>query len=130
MLPKKTSLVGEATYKYFATAVQYDLRQTSEIATLIEKTSGVSSPDVYGVLRALSLIIERQITAGYSVKLDGLGTFSLSAKSDGYTDKLKCTPKRVKPKKLCLKVDRELWKRLNEIEFVRDNRTNWESDEL
>jgi predicted histone-like DNA-binding protein len=48
---------------------------TRQIAAEITKKNTVTTPDVMAVLYSLGEILNEKLTSGYSVKLDGIGTF-------------------------------------------------------
>ena len=58
--------------------------QTRDLAKHIQKHGSIYTSDVIvGVLERFSMCIEELLQEGYKVKLNGLGTFYLSAKSSG-----------------------------------------------
>jgi hypothetical protein len=63
--------------------------------------------------------METWLHNGYSVKLDDLGVFSLSATSAGYASPAECTPHRVRPAKICFRADPQLKKNMKNIKFER-----------
>ena len=48
---------------------------TEEVANKIQKNASVKRSDVKAVLDELADVIQEQLAEGFSVKLDGLGTF-------------------------------------------------------
>jgi predicted histone-like DNA-binding protein len=117
----KTDKIGEAQEpKYYAVPVS---RGTVNIRTLSERIaqrSSMSRGDVYGVIMGLTPLIEEYLHEGYSVKIDELGIFSLSATSKGFDTPEECTPHRVKAKKICFRADKRLKKELKWVKFERD----------
>ena len=60
---------------------------TIDVAKHIQKHGSVFTQDVIvGVIQRFSLCIEELLQEGYKVKLGGLGTFYLSAKTTGEAD--------------------------------------------
>ncbi|MDR0789712.1 MAG: HU family DNA-binding protein [Bacteroidales bacterium] len=117
---KKTSLSGELQYKFYASPKASGTINTDQVAKEIEDATTFTKSDVLGAIAALTAVIERRIKNGYSVKLNGLGTFSLSVTSEGFTDAAKCTPHKVKAGKICLRADSKLKKSIEGTVFERD----------
>jgi predicted histone-like DNA-binding protein len=67
--------------------VQYgknDTLDTLDVAKHIQKHGSIFTQDVIvGVIQRFSLCIEELLQEGYKVKLDGLGTFYLSVRTEG-----------------------------------------------
>ena len=57
---------------------------------------------------------------GYSVELDGLGDFYLSAGSEGFEDPKKCTPHRVKARRVCFRMAPCVRKSMKFVKFERN----------
>jgi hypothetical protein len=65
-------------------------------------------------------MIEMWLHNGFSVKLDDLGVFSLSATSAGCASPEECTPHRVRAAKICFRADPQLKKNLKRVKFERE----------
>ena len=65
-------------------------------------------------------ILEKYLQEGYSVRLDNLGLFSISATSDGFDTPEECTPHRVKANKICFRAENDLKSNLKYIRFERE----------
>lgn len=50
--------------------------------------------------------IEEYLQQGYSVQLDDLGIFTVSASSDGFDNAEDCTPSKVHARKICFRADK------------------------
>ncbi|MDR0790119.1 MAG: HU family DNA-binding protein [Bacteroidales bacterium] len=109
----------EAEAKYYAVPHSSGRVSTAEVAKEIEAATTLTQSDVLGAIAALSKVIERKVSDGYSVKLDGLGVFSLSITSEGFTDAAKCTPHKVKAKKIYLRADSKLKEAIKDVKFER-----------
>ncbi len=64
--------------KYQAYPVPLGVIETARVIADIVQETGLSSTDVYAVLDALSRHTARWLATGYRVRLEGLGTFSVS----------------------------------------------------
>ncbi|MDR1725127.1 MAG: HU family DNA-binding protein [Bacteroidales bacterium] len=118
---KKANLSGKTTYKYYATSSSNGVISMDQAAKEIEDNTTLSKSDVISVVTALSSLIENKIRNGYSVKLDGLGTFSLSITSEGFVDAKKCIPTKVRPSKICFRADKKLKEKVFEVTFEKDS---------
>jgi predicted histone-like DNA-binding protein len=105
---------------YYAESKWSGLIDTRQIAEMIARGSSLTPGDVRATLYALAEVMETFLHQGYSVKLDELGVFRLSATSDGYETPEDCTPHRVRANKLCFRADPHIKKNLQFVKFVRD----------
>lgn len=55
-------------------------RTLRDVAEILEKRSTLTSIDVVAVITGLISLIPEQLSLGYTIKLDGLGTFRLHAR--------------------------------------------------
>jgi predicted histone-like DNA-binding protein len=105
---------------YYAESVWSGLIGTREIAERIARGSSLTPGDVRATLYALAEVMETYLHGGYSVKLDEIGVFRLSATSDGYELPEECTPHRVRAAKLCFRADPQIKSKLKHVKFERD----------
>lgn len=56
---------------------------------------------------------------GYNVKLDGIGTFSVSLTSEACDSEKQCKPNKVKAGKVSFKADKVLRRELDELKFQK-----------
>ena len=105
---------------YYAVPAWSGLIGTREIAQRIADRSTLSPTDVRATLIGLVDVMENYLHEGYSVKLDDLGVFRLSATSAGYETPEECTPHRVKVAKLCFRADPQIKQNLKSVKFERD----------
>jgi len=108
----------------YAETVWSGLVGTREIAKVIAQRSTVSVGDVLATLYGLVQVMEQYLHDGYSVKLDDLGVFRLSATSAGYVTPEECQPHRVRAAKLCFRADTQIKSNLKFVKFERDKREN------
>ena len=73
---------GDMVTKFFANSVSAEHYSSEDMARDISEASSLSKADVIGALRAFSEILEAKLKLGYNVKLERIGTFSLSVTSD------------------------------------------------
>jgi predicted histone-like DNA-binding protein len=116
----KRSGIGEKTAKYYAVPVRSGEISTRQLAKDLTKISSLSEGDVYSALIGLSGLVEKYLQEGYSVRLDNLGLFSISATSDGFDTPEECTPHRVKANKICFRAEKELKSNLKYVRFERE----------
>ncbi|GHT21464.1 DNA-binding protein [Bacteroidia bacterium] len=106
--------------KYYAVPVssgELDLRHLSD---LLVARSALSRSDVVATIVGLTEVLEESLHNGHSVRIDGLGIFTLSASSKGYDNPADCTPHRVQARKICFRADNALKKNLKFVKFERD----------
>jgi predicted histone-like DNA-binding protein len=116
----KRSGIGEKTAKYYAVPVRSGEISTRQLAKDLTKISSLSEGDVHSALIGLSGLVEKYLQEGYSVRLDNLGLFSISATSDGFDTPEECTPHRVKAKKICFRAENDLKSNLKYVRFERE----------
>ncbi|MDR1679680.1 MAG: HU family DNA-binding protein [Prevotellaceae bacterium] len=105
---------------FHAESVWSGLIGTREIAEMIAARSSLTPGDIRATLIGLVEVMEAYLHRGYSVKLDDLGVFRLSATSDGYDSPEECTPHRVRAAKLCFRADPQMKRNLQFVKFERD----------
>jgi predicted histone-like DNA-binding protein len=116
----KRSGIGEKTAKYYAVPVRSGEISTRQLAKDLTKISSLSEGDVHSALIGLSGLVEKYLQEGYSVRLDNLGLFSISATSDGFDTPEECTPHRVKANKICFRAENDLKSNLKYVRFERE----------
>jgi len=112
----------ENQVKYYAVPIRSGEINIKTIAKDLARMSSLSIGDVYATLIGMIPLIEQYLHAGYSVRLDGLGIFTISASSEGFENPKDCLPRRVKAKKICFRADTELKKNLKFIKFEQDKK--------
>lgn len=109
----------EEQVKYYAVPVSSKLTNVRELSKIISDRCSLTRPDVIACLDALSFVIEEQFQQGNNVCLKGLGIFSLSASSPGFDTPEKCTPSKVKAKRICFLADKDLKRSLKKVNFKK-----------
>jgi predicted histone-like DNA-binding protein len=102
--------------KFYATGILSGNVETKEVAKLIQQATSLTEADIYGALMALSQVLCNQLKQGKSVKLDGIGTFSLSLTSKPSSTAANVPHKSVKVSKICFKADRTLTEDVKGVE--------------
>ena len=106
--------------KYYACAKRGKLVSSKELAQEISERSSLTQGDVYGSLSALSDVIKNHLLLGNSIKLDGIGTISLSITSEPSDEEDKVNARTLKVGKICFKADRELNEDVKNVSFVKE----------
>lgn len=88
---KKPGLGQNAKQMYYPVLTGRQVADTAQVAAYISKYSSLSRGDIISVIEMLTDVIPELIEANYNVKLDGLGTFSVHARSKGKEDPQKLT---------------------------------------
>ena len=78
MIPKQNNLVSPPEVNYYPCAVSKGEVHLDDLARIISSRCTVSKADCYGVMIALSHVIGEALSDGKIVKIDSLGTFSLT----------------------------------------------------
>jgi predicted histone-like DNA-binding protein len=107
---------------YYAVPAWSGLIGTREIAQRLSERCTLTPADIRATLIGLIDVMESYLHEGYSVKLDDLGVFRLSATSKGYATPEECTPRRVRVAKLCFRADPHIKKNLKSVKFKRDKK--------
>ena len=120
-ITKKTFVdkTGVEQTKFYPNSVAVGLYTTEDMARDISEASSFTEADMVGALKGLSNIIITKLKLGYNVKLDGIGTFSLSLTSEGFDTEEECKPSRIKVKKIAFKSERKLRKEMIGLKFYK-----------
>lgn len=110
---------GVEQTKFYPNSVAAGLYTTDDMAREISESSSFTEADMIGALRGMSDIIITKLKLGYNVKLDGIGTFSLSLTSEGFDTEEECKPGRVKVRKITFKADRKLKREMTGLKFFK-----------
>ena len=83
MVPKKNNLVPPHVVKFYPCAVSQGEVNLDDLAKIIADRSTMSAADCHGVIRALTDVIGETLSNGKIVKIDNLGTFTLTLLGTG-----------------------------------------------
>lgn len=111
---------GVEHVKYYACAKRDKLVSSKELAQEISQRCSLTAGDIYGSLSALSDVIKNHLLLGNSIKLDGIGTISLSITSEPSDEEDKVNARTIKVGKICFKADRELNEDVRAVSFVKE----------
>jgi predicted histone-like DNA-binding protein len=117
---KPDNINKRAAPRYYAVPVRTGEIDLRWIAKRLSERSSLTSGDIFATIIGLVEILETSLHDGYSVRIDGLGIFTLSVSSDGYDHPNDCMPHRVEARKICFRADPRLKKQLKHVKFVRD----------
>ncbi len=108
---------GEEKVLYYPISVAVSTFTTDEIAKEISDASSLTESDVSGALKAFSTIIIQKLRYGHNVKLDGIGTFSLSVRGEGVENPEDFKASMVRVGKVAFKSDIKLRESLEDTKF-------------
>lgn len=116
----KRSGLGDKSIKYYAVPIRSGKINIVQLAKLLAKRSSLTEGDVRSTIIGLVELIEEHLHQGYSVQLDDLGIFTISASSEGFESADDCTPRKVKAKKICFRADKNLKYNLKYVKFEKE----------
>lgn len=112
----------EEKVRYYGTPVTSGQVTEADLAVEVTERCSLTTPDVLAAVSVLGSLIGEHLKMGETIKLTGIGTFSISASSDGFDTPEECTPATVKAKRVCFKADKGLRKVLGEMKYKKSNR--------
>ncbi|MDD4529696.1 MAG: HU family DNA-binding protein [Bacteroidales bacterium] len=113
---------GQEVIKYYPNAVSAGHFSSEDMAKDISEATSLSEPDVVGALKAFSIVLKNRLKLGYKIKLDGIGTFSLSVTGEPCDSEKECKPNKVKVGKITFKAEAKLRKEMVGIKFYKTNK--------
>lgn len=119
----KRPALADKKIKYYAVPIRSDKVHINNLAEELSHRCSLTKGDVLSALSGLVDLIEEHLHKGDSVQLDELGTFTLSATSDGFDTPEECTPSKVRAQKICFRADNKLKKNLQFVKFEKDEST-------
>lgn len=106
--------------KYSVTTVSYGNVNLDDLAKQIADASTFRYGEVTGLLANLTHMIARSLKEGYTVSIEGLGTFSVTAQLNREVDNpSKVRAESIKLKSIGFKPSPKLKERLSDIEFTK-----------
>ena len=113
------NITDNKTVKYSVTTVSYDNVNLDALAEQIAGSSTFSYGEVKGLVENLTILIAEALEGGNTVTIDGLGTFSVTARPNREVeDPLKIRAESIKLKGIGFKPSPKLKERLRSIEFT------------
>jgi predicted histone-like DNA-binding protein len=114
----------EEKIRYYGTAISSGTTGINDLAKEINIRCSLSEGDVLASLRELSNLLRQELASGNNVYLEGIGTFSLSASSEGFDTPEECTPSKIRPRRVCFKADKRLRLVMEKMTYKRTQRTS------
>lgn len=111
----------EKTLYYGVPVISGQIDEEYLAAEICERCS-LTEADVLATICALKGCIQKHLEYGQSVKLKGIGTFSVSATSEGVETPQECTPSKVKAQRVCFRADNDMRGVLYRIKYQKSNR--------
>lgn len=105
---KKDKSGNKEKVRYYGVPLTSGKITEEELAEEISEQCSLTPTDVLATIRALSHNIQSHLSDGRTVSLKGIGTFYVSASSEGFDDPEECTPAQVKARRICFRADRTL----------------------
>lgn len=112
---------GNEVVKFYPNAVSAGHYGSVDMARDLSEATSLSEPDVVSALKAFSIVLEKRLKMGYNIKLDGIGTFSLSVSGEPCDTEKECKPNKVRVGKIAFKADSKLRKEMIDIKFYKTN---------
>lgn len=103
----------EADNKFYANVVTKEKIDLKRLAYLVSHQSTVREGDCYAVITSLLHNIIDELMQGNIVKLDDLGSFQVSVKSDGVATKEEVSQYLIKDIRLRFRPDKSFSKKVN-----------------
>ena len=120
---KKVNKSGsEEEIRYHGIPVTSGQIGVSQMAEVISERCSLTHADVEASVIALGEVMQEFLSKGHTVYLKGIGLFSVSASSEGYSTAKECTPSKVKAKRICFKADKYMKVFMGKIKFIRTKR--------
>jgi predicted histone-like DNA-binding protein len=110
---------GQEVVKFYPNAVSAGHFSSEDMAKDIAQATSFSESDVVGTMKAYSIILKERLKMGYNIKLDGIGTFSLSVIGEACDTEKECKPNKVKVGRIAFKADSKLRKDMIGIKFYK-----------
>ena len=110
-------VAGGGTYKYYGRITGREQINLNHLAKTLSERTTLSTVDVIAALEGFREIILEELLEGNNVKLDRLGIFSLSVRTEGVDDPSKLNKSKVKDVKINFLPDAELKKRVKTAQF-------------
>lgn len=120
--PKVDKTGEEEKKSYYGVPVSSGQITEEDLAKEVCEQSSLTEADVISAIYSLKRLMHKHLKNGYHVRLKGIGTFSVSATSEGFDAPEACTPAQVKAKRVCFKADNEMRGVLEQIKYKKSER--------
>lgn len=91
----------------------------ADLARVIAQRTTFHRGEVIGLLDELASVIEEMLEDGFSVTINGLGSFQTAITSNGYENPEDLTPRHVKLSRVYFVADRKLTEKVKNTKFIR-----------
>jgi predicted histone-like DNA-binding protein len=119
MVPKQNNISSPPEIKYYPCAVSQGEITLDDLARIIASRSTISRADCYGVIMALSEVIGQQLKEGRIVKIDDLGTFSITLQGSAAESPTPLGKINIKGAKINYKPSKELRENIKQFTYKR-----------
>lgn len=114
------NITGDGEVKYSVTTVSYGNANLDTLAERMADASTFTYGEVKGMIENLIRLIAENLKEGYTVTIDGLGTFTVTAQVNHDVDNpAKVRAESIKLKSIGFKPSPKLKDKLSDIEFTR-----------
>lgn len=119
MVAKQNNLVSPPEVKYYPCAVSRGEVDLAGLAAIIASRSTISKADCYGVIMALSQAIGESLADGKIVRVESLGTFSLTLQGTAADAPQPLGKTNIKKAKIVYNPAKDLRSIVKKIDFKR-----------
>lgn len=119
MVAKQNNLASPPEIKYYPCAVSRGEVDLAGLAKLISSRSTISKADCYGVIMALSDAIGESLSNGNIVRVESLGTFSLTLQGTAADTPEPLGKINIKGAKIVYSPSKDLKSKVKQIDFKR-----------
>lgn len=119
MVAKQDNISSPPVIKYYPCALSQGEINLDDVARIIASRSTLSRADCYGVIMALSEVIGQQLHQGRIVKIDALGTFSLTLQGTGADSDVPLGKANIKGAKINYKPSKDLKNTVKQVTYKR-----------
>jgi predicted histone-like DNA-binding protein len=119
MVPKQNNISSPPKIKYYPCAISQGEINLNDLARIIASRSTISRADCYGVIMALSEVIGQQLQQGRIVKIEDLGTFSLTLQGTAADSDEPLGKANIKGARINYKPSKELKSKVKQLTYKR-----------
>lgn len=116
---KPRGVAGEQPVKYYPVLTDRSIADSRYVMEIISGRTSFSRGDVMGMIQCLVELIPELLKDGKNVRLDGLGTFSVHARSKGKDTPEAVTLRDIDSLKISFLPDKEIKKEMKNTQFVK-----------
>ena len=113
------SASGEEKTLYYACSKRGNVICFKGLSKRVTELSSLSEGDIMSTLLNVATVMKWKLIDGDTVRLDGIGSFSIAVTSDGFEDPKEITPNRVRASKVVFIPDMSFVRLIEEIDFYK-----------